>query len=64
VRRNPLLVDGILAITVAAIVLIVAPGLAITAILALLVLIACAVTVLIDRRGRPAPRRRRRPGSR
>lgn len=58
--RNALLVDGILAVGIAAVVLIFAPGLAVAAVLALIVLVACAASVLIDLRGRRGRRTRRR----
>ena len=58
--RNALLVDGILAVGIAAVVLIFAPGLAVAVVLALIVLVACAASVLIDLRGRRGRRTRRR----
>jgi uncharacterized protein (DUF58 family) len=62
VSRNVLTVDVALAVGLAAIVLIVAPGVAVVAILALLVLAVCGASLLIDRRrGRRAPRRTRPP---
>ncbi|MGI8715911.1 MAG: hypothetical protein ACR2NR_22565 [Solirubrobacteraceae bacterium] len=53
---GPLLIDGLVAVAAAALVLIVAPGVAIVAMLALLVLVVCALSVL------PAWWRGRRPG--
>ena len=60
--RNALLVDLGFAVIIAAVVLIVAPGIAVVAILALIVLLVCAISLLIDGRrgGRATPVRRRR----
>lgn len=61
-RLKPVVVDVIVAVVLAAIVLIVSPGAAVTGILALLFLIVCGITLLFDsrraRRSR-APRRAR-----
>jgi hypothetical protein len=67
-KRNVLLIDAALAVGLAAIVLIVAPGLAVVAIVALLVLLACGVSLGIGRirrgRRRTGHRARRTPVSR
>jgi len=62
VRRNLLLIDTALAVALAAIVLIVAPGLAVAGIIAVLVLFVCGISFGVGRvrRGRRAPRRGRR----
>ncbi len=61
---NPLLLDGLIAAAVAAVVLIVAPGVAIAGMLAVLVLALCGGSLLWDRRrasrASRAPRVRRR----
>jgi hypothetical protein len=65
VRRKTLVVDGGLAMALAALVLIVSPGVAVSGMIALLVLLLCAVSFALDRRhltSRPA--RRARPPSR
>jgi len=59
VTRTPLTIDIAAAVAIAAVVLIVAPGVAIAAILALLLLIVCGASLVRDRRrARTAPRRR------
>jgi ABC-type transport system involved in cytochrome bd biosynthesis fused ATPase/permease subunit len=68
--RNPLFVDAAVAVVIVVLILIIQPGVAIGAILALVLLVVCGVSYLIGRRrerasapgrqGRPAPRRRRR----
>jgi uncharacterized iron-regulated membrane protein len=58
VRRNTLLIDAGVAAVIAIFVLIVAPGLAIVGLLALLVVVVCAVSFALDLR------RRRRAGAR
>jgi ABC-type bacteriocin/lantibiotic exporter with double-glycine peptidase domain len=65
VSRNPLVVDVLVAVVIVALILIIEPGVAIAAILALVLFIVCGVTFLVDRRrgGRvaarqPRPRRR------
>jgi ABC-type bacteriocin/lantibiotic exporter with double-glycine peptidase domain len=69
-RRNTLVVDAVIAVVLAALVLILAPGLAIVAILAILVLIICAVSFLLDAkqvrasRARAPRRRSAAPGTR
>ncbi len=68
-RPNTLLVDVGLAALVAVVVLIISPGLAVTGIVALLVLLICGVSLLVaSRRARrsrvrrvPPARRRPRP---
>jgi hypothetical protein len=47
-RRNTLLVDAAIAAAVAIGVLIISPGLAVTAIIAIIVLVVCGVSLLID----------------
>jgi hypothetical protein len=64
VNRNVLLVDLGIAIVAAAIVLAVAPGLAIAGLIALLVLIACAISFRRESRRRRAARVARRGGAR
>ena len=57
--RTPLTIDIAAGVAIAAVVLIVVPGVAIAAILALLLLIVCGANLVLDRRrGRTAPRRR------
>jgi predicted membrane metal-binding protein len=66
-RLRPWVIDLLVALAIAAIVLIVSPGVAIDGILALLVLLVCGITLLWDwrrgrnrrRSGRAAPRRDR-----
>ena len=48
--RRPLLVDLAVAALAAAAIVILAPGLAVVGLLALLVLVVCAVSLLIDSR--------------
>lgn len=60
--RNLVLIDVTIAVILAALVLILSPGIAIVAILVLIVLVVCGISVLIDgRRGRRVPPVRRRP---
>jgi UPF0716 family protein affecting phage T7 exclusion len=63
-KRNILLTDAALAVGLAAIVLIVAPGLAVVGIVAVLTVIVCGVTfgfgALRRRRGGVVPRRQAR----
>ncbi len=59
-RAKLLIVDAGLAASVALIVLILSPGLAITAIVAILVVLLCALSLLVDRVQRRVRRRRRR----
>ncbi len=47
-RRNTLVADALIAVVLAALALILAPGLAIVAMLAILVLIICGVSFLLD----------------
>ena len=75
-KRNTLLVDLAIALAIAGLILIIAPGLAIVAILALVALVVCAVSFAFvgwrRRRGRlraprsrrPPPPRTRRPAAR
>ena len=58
-RLTPLQLDAAIAVAVALIAIIATPGLAITALLALLVLLACGITLLA---GRLRGRRRRNSG--
>jgi ABC-type bacteriocin/lantibiotic exporter with double-glycine peptidase domain len=60
VRRNTVLVDAGIAVVLAAVVLIVSPGLAVVAILAIIVVVVCAISFAIQAR----PRRSRPPRSR
>jgi hypothetical protein len=55
--RNPLLTDVAIAVLAAILILVLTPGVAVAGIIALLVLLACAITLAFD------SRRRRRPGS-
>jgi predicted membrane metal-binding protein len=62
VTRNPLAVDAAIAVLIAALVLILAPGLAVVALLVLIVLVACGVGLLRRAlRSRRPPRRRNAP---
>jgi uncharacterized protein HemY len=67
-RRNTLLVDAAIALAVTALALILAPGLAVVGILALLVLLVCGVSFAVagwrGRRARRHARRRHPPRSR
>jgi hypothetical protein len=57
VTRNPWVIDAVVAVSIAAIVLILQPGVAIGALLALLVLVICAASFLLGRRrARRSPR--------
>ena len=56
-RQGVIVVDVAAALLVAALVIIVSPGIAVTGMIALFVLFVCAVSYAIDRR-----RRQRRPG--
>jgi len=62
-RRNTLLVDAAIALAVTALVLILAPGLAVVAILALLALVVCGVSFAVAgwRRRRARRHARRHP---
>jgi hypothetical protein len=56
VTRNPLVIDIAAAVLIAALVLILEPGVSVGVVLGLLLLVICGVTVLLDRRrGRRAP---------
>ena len=57
-RRNTLVADALIAVALAALVVILAPGLAIVAMLAILVLIICGVSFLLDAKHVRAGRRR------
>jgi hypothetical protein len=59
VSRNPLVIDAAIAVVIVALVLIIEPGVAIAAILALILLLACGISYLVARR----PRRRPRPAT-
>ena len=62
VRDNPLLVDIGVAFVIVIVALIIAPGVAVVALIALLVLAICGVTLLVDRRRKVRRRTRaRRP---
>jgi hypothetical protein len=53
VSRNTIVADLVLGVVLAALVLIVAPGLAVVAMIALVVIVVCAVSFALDaRRGR------------
>ncbi len=51
-RRNTLAVDAGIAVVIAAFVLIVSPGLAVTGILAILVLVTIAINIALESRKR------------
>jgi ABC-type bacteriocin/lantibiotic exporter with double-glycine peptidase domain len=55
-RRNTLLVDAGIAVVLAILVIVISPGLAVVGLLAILVLLVCAVSFGVDR----LRRRRRR----
>jgi hypothetical protein len=61
VRRNTLLADVGLAALVAVVVLIISPGLAVTGMIALLVLLICGVSLLVGSRRARRSRVRRVP---
>jgi hypothetical protein len=61
VNVNFFLIDFLVAVSVAALVVIVISGVATVGLIAALVLVACGVSVLIDRRRARHPRRLRRP---
>jgi predicted membrane metal-binding protein len=65
VSREVLAVDAAVAVVLAALILIISPGLAVTAIIALLALAVCGLTLVWSawrrRRGSPPRRRRARP---
>lgn len=54
--RNPLAIDAVTAVVIVLLVLIIEPGVAVGAILALILLVVCGLSYLISRR--PRPRRR------
>jgi ABC-type bacteriocin/lantibiotic exporter with double-glycine peptidase domain len=63
--RNPLVIDAAVAVVIVALVLIIEPGVAVAAILALILLAVCGVTYLVGHRSRrrtsaAAPARSRR----
>jgi hypothetical protein len=72
VTRNPLLTDLAIAVIAAILVLVLTPGVAVAGMIALLVLLACALNLIVDsrrgaraasfrqRRRVPAPQRRPR----
>ena len=61
-NRQLLTIDAALAVLVAALVLIISPGIAVSGMIALLVLVVCGISVAIERgrrrRGRQIARRR------
>ena len=57
---NPLVIDFLVAVIVAALIVIIVSGVATVGLIAALVLVACGVSVLIDRRRARGPRRLRR----
>jgi hypothetical protein len=64
-RRNTLLIDAAVAVLLAVLTLILAPGLAVVGMIALLVLVICVVSFVLDgRRQRSRGTRPRRPPSR
>jgi ABC-type bacteriocin/lantibiotic exporter with double-glycine peptidase domain len=63
VRRHKLVADAVIAVVLSALVLMLAPGLAIVGMLAILVIAICGMSLLLDAKqvragGRRAPRRR------
>lgn len=58
-NRNTLLIDAAIAVILAIVAIVVAPGLAVVGLLAILVLLVCAVSFAVDRR-----RKRRSTASR
>lgn len=52
--RNTLLVDVAIALLMAVLAIVIAPGLAVVGLLAILVLVICAVTFALDRRRKRA----------
>jgi hypothetical protein len=69
VNRQVLLIDAGIALLIALLVLILTPGVAVAGLLALLVLVVCAISFAVDARRRrvrpagPRPVRRRPPPS-
>jgi ABC-type bacteriocin/lantibiotic exporter with double-glycine peptidase domain len=61
VRRNTLLIDAGIAAVLAIFVLIIAPGLAVVALLAILVVIVCGISFAIDLRRNRSQGPRERP---
>lgn len=61
--RNPLLTDVAIAVLAAILILVLTPGVAVAGMIALLVLLVCAATLVFDsrRRRRAGPPRPRRP---
>ena len=57
---NPLYIDFLIAVTVAALVVIIISGVATVGLIAALVLAVCGVSLLIDRRRARHPKRLRR----
>lgn len=57
--RKPLVIDAAVAVVIVALVLVIEPGLAVAAILALILLAVCGISYLVGRR----PRRDRGPGA-
>ena len=58
-RRNTLLIDAGIAVAIAIAVLIISPGLAVAGMIAIAVLVACAISLVLDvRRSRRRPVRR------
>lgn len=60
-KLTPVQIDVAIAVVAAIVIIVVAPGLAITALVALLILLLCGITLLFDRwrQRRPTPRARR-----
>ncbi len=66
-NSRTMVIDGILAVAVATLVVVVSPGAAVTGMIALVVLIVCAISIAADsraRRARGARRARRAPAPR
>jgi len=59
VSSRALVVDAMLALVLAVLVLIVSPGAAVTGMIGVVVVIACAISFAVDRRARRIPVSRR-----
>jgi hypothetical protein len=62
VTRRTLAIDAAIAILIAALALILAPGLAIVAVAVILVVLACAISFILEAMPRRRPRIGRRQG--
>jgi uncharacterized membrane protein SirB2 len=57
VRRDLLLVDGVIAALIAVLIVVLSPGWAITGVIGLIVLVVCGVSLIVGRRRRIRSRR-------